>query len=279
MADFPSLAPSPDMGQLATGAGAGIAPPSGTTVIAPPPAPPAPPPVPINYGGATLPDMGDAYQQTMQQVGVEKALQAIAASEQWMAQRGYQTDLQGGMSAATAFTKWAPLLFKSSTGMSEAMQLQQPPAQPTDLQKAQLAHTRAETTKLLAPPSLTPHQTFEEAHTTRDQANAKKESFRETEAGTKRRLKTLLDKRKELAGEFEERTPQSADQQEVVKEGLAQLKGVDDEIEALSNPAAPAVAPGANPNHPQVKSKEERDALEPGTQYIGPDGQTYTKGD
>jgi hypothetical protein len=40
--------------------------------------------------------------------------------------------------------------------------------------------------------------------------------------------------------------------------------------------APPEVAPASQPPVP-VKTKAQRDALPPGTQYVGPDGQTYTK--
>jgi hypothetical protein len=63
---------------------------------------------------------------------------------------------------------------------------------------------------------------------------------------------------------------------------LAQQLGIDPNdvvldlgLKAMLGPTASAPAAGAGPV--PVKSKAERDALPPGTQYVGPDGQTYTK--
>jgi hypothetical protein len=97
--------------------------------------------------------MGGAYQQMLQDYETNKALKEIDRSEQWLAQHGYQSDLQDGMSASAAFIKWAPSLFKSSAGMADAMNLQQPPSA---MDKANLAYRDAQTDKLkasLAPPA------------------------------------------------------------------------------------------------------------------------------
>jgi hypothetical protein len=44
-------------------------------------------------------------------VPIDKAMAAIESQRRFQAQRGYQADLAGGMSAQAAIAKWAPLLF------------------------------------------------------------------------------------------------------------------------------------------------------------------------
>lgn len=59
------------------------------------------------------------------------------------------------------------------------------------------------------------------------------------------------------------------------KEPAKDVNGLPPKAGATAAPAA--ATPAATPSIPKVSTKAERDALAPGTQYIGPDGKTYTR--
>lgn len=86
---------------------------------------------PPSGGGVGLPDLSQLYSDAFKNLPVEQAIQAIEAATQYIGQRGYMKDLQSGASAAQAFAKWGPMLFhRNTTGLSEAIKLQQPEPQP-----------------------------------------------------------------------------------------------------------------------------------------------------
>ena len=64
------------------------------------------------------------------QLPVDEASKAVEAASRYLGQRGYQKDLQSGINPAQAFAKWAPMMFRTATGIPEAMKLNQPQIQP-----------------------------------------------------------------------------------------------------------------------------------------------------
>lgn len=98
---------------------------------------------PPSGGGMSIPDMGPAFASAFKNLPVEEATKAIEAATQYIGQRGYLKDLQGGASAAQAFAKWGPMLFhRNATGIPEAI-MRSVPTPLTDFQKAQIAHQTA----------------------------------------------------------------------------------------------------------------------------------------
>jgi len=92
-------------------------------------------------GGA--PDLGPVMAEAFKQLPVDQAIAAIEMASKYIAQRGYQRDLAGGMNAAQAFAKWGPMLFKSGTGVPEAIQRSvPPPISPQQLIQNRLAQQR-----------------------------------------------------------------------------------------------------------------------------------------
>lgn len=85
-----------------------------------------PPIQPPGGGGVGMPDMSAVVAGAFQNLPVDQAFQAIAIAERYQAMRGYQSDLQRGESPVKAFSKWGPMLFKTGTGMPEALKLGTP---------------------------------------------------------------------------------------------------------------------------------------------------------
>jgi len=98
-------------------------------------APGVPPPNALAWARyrSTLPGLSPQQQaenDVREQVAgqpIEQQQQAVQAAVKFQAQRGYQQDLAGGMSASQAMAKWGPMLFApGSPGAMSAMKMQQP---------------------------------------------------------------------------------------------------------------------------------------------------------
>ena len=98
------------------------------------PMPPRPPPSQFfaQHPGAGYDPTADQValqQRNATQLPIEEAQKAVEAATKFQAQRGYQKDLQGGMSPTDAMAKWGPVLFsgsKSNAGMGAMMRSSQP---------------------------------------------------------------------------------------------------------------------------------------------------------
>ena len=98
-------------------------------------APGVPPPNALAWARyrSTLPGLSPQQQaenDVREQVAgqpIEQQQQAVQSAVKFQAQRGYQQDLAGGMSASQAMAKWGPMLFApGSPGAMSAMKMQQP---------------------------------------------------------------------------------------------------------------------------------------------------------
>jgi hypothetical protein len=95
------------------------APPAQPPIVAPAPATPARPAF-----DAQAIRQADAMRKMLLEMGdtpLAEAEKAVDAALKFQAQRGYQKDLAGGMSAADALTKWGPTLFGSHVGTAQAL--------------------------------------------------------------------------------------------------------------------------------------------------------------
>jgi hypothetical protein len=98
-------------------------------------APGVPPPNALAWARyrSTLPGLSPQQQaenDVREQVAgqpIEQQQQAVQAAVKFQAQRGYQQDLAGGMSASQAMAKWGPMLFApGSPGAMQSARMQQP---------------------------------------------------------------------------------------------------------------------------------------------------------
>lgn len=76
---------------------------------------------PPGGGGSGMPDLGPLYAQAFARLPVDQALKVTEMATRYIGQRGYSQDLQAGKNAAEAFAKWGPMLFKTATGIPEAI--------------------------------------------------------------------------------------------------------------------------------------------------------------
>lgn len=72
-------------------------------------------------GGVPVPDIASGITSAFQNLPVNEAIKATEAAIRYQGLRGYQRDLQGGSNAAQAFAKWGPMLFRTATGIPEAI--------------------------------------------------------------------------------------------------------------------------------------------------------------
>lgn len=72
-------------------------------------------------GGVPVPDIAQGITAAFQNLPVNEAIKATEAAIRYQGLRGYQRDLQGGSNAAQAFAKWGPMLFRTATGIPEAI--------------------------------------------------------------------------------------------------------------------------------------------------------------
>jgi hypothetical protein len=114
------------------------------TPIAAPPrmvSPPAASPIQAPAGaptGLTLPTPAEAEQRTairqmqyaVADMPLAQAEKAVNAALKFQAQRGYQRDIAGGMSAVDAMVKWGPTMFGSTAGSASALARVATAAQP-----------------------------------------------------------------------------------------------------------------------------------------------------
>lgn len=94
-----------------------------TTGYGPRARPPIQPPEAFG-GGVGMPSLDQVYQSAFSQLPVEEAVKAVEAATRYVAQRGYQRDIQGGADPIKTFAKYAPLMFKQATGLPEVFQAQ-----------------------------------------------------------------------------------------------------------------------------------------------------------
>lgn len=101
MADDTNLVTAPETGSPSA---APVAPPGVSAVNAP---------LPVTPPNGVDPNMWQRMQvgRVMNQYPERQAAQAVQAATRFMAQQGYQRDLQSGMPQADALAKWAPSLF------------------------------------------------------------------------------------------------------------------------------------------------------------------------
>ncbi len=125
---------------------------------------------PPQGGGMPVPDLSGLMGAAFQHLPIDQAEKAIEMATRFVGQRGYQRDLQSGLSAEQAFAKWAPMLFHSSpAGMAGAL-------------------------KAATPPQITPYQAAQISRTTRQDAAAAEQrrvanAFREREVNVREREK------------------------------------------------------------------------------------------
>lgn len=106
---------------------------------------------PPGAGGMAVPDLSGLMGAAFQHLPIDQAEKAIEMATRFVGQRGYQRDMQSGLSAEQAFAKWAPMLFHSNpVGMSTALKgaTPIPPPQSTPYGTTYAGH--------LYPPKATP---------------------------------------------------------------------------------------------------------------------------
>lgn len=199
--------------------------------------------------GVTMPDTTEFVRRAFNTLPVEQASKAVEAAEQMIARNGYQKDIQGGMSSATALSKWGPMLFKGSSGLATIERLG---GGMTPYQKAQteLAQKRLEVAS--KPKVLTPAQ-----QAIGDRAKERLAFQREQFAAKSVPTEVL-------------RVPIDANNP---FSGTRTFKQARTNAPAVTAPAVAAASSASG----QVTTKEQFDALPKGTIYIGKDGKKYRK--
>lgn len=88
-------------------------------------------------GGVPLPDLSRGMMEAFQHLPVHEATQAIDAAVRYQGQRAYNQAIQNGDTPIQAFLKYGHLIFKTPTGIPEAIDRTTPPPI-TPYQQAQL---------------------------------------------------------------------------------------------------------------------------------------------
>lgn len=226
-------------------------------------------------GGVPMPDLGSVYSQAYSHLPVEQAGQAVTAALKYQGMRGYQQDLQSGMDASRALSKWAPLLFGGSpAGMRAAIPPQMTPYQNAMLQLRQNA--------LAKPPAqMTPYESAEIKLRQDEAAKPKKSATISIpidpadESGPK--ITGSMDDpdvqaAKKKYDDFNAPKPAAPSAPGMLSNIANKVKGYFEGSPTPAQPAAPAGGP------PTPKSQAEFDALPQGSKFINPkDGKLYIK--
>jgi len=85
---------------------------------------------PGGMGGIGMPDLGPGIAAAYRELPVDQAEKAVEAAIRYQGQRGYQRDLASGKSSAEAFARWAPMIFRTATGLPEAINRTSPAPPP-----------------------------------------------------------------------------------------------------------------------------------------------------
>lgn len=260
-------------------------------IVAPPPAPMAAPAAPaVAPPGTPIPPeamVGSimsrlATQYRNEPLPLDQAQRAVSAALKFQAIRGYQQDINGGMSTADALAKWAPMMFtmQGAGTLGQAAQLVHY-ARPTvqrpinvggvayDLNPITRAMTPLTPARAPTAPRVNQLDLEEARQNLRDISALQKELDAEPsgpEADDKRnKINFLKQRNNEIQTRSQAPAPAPAGRP---APAVAVPPG---------RPAAPAVAAPAQAAPPTVRTKADYDRLRSGTIYIGKNGRRYRK--
>ena len=251
--------------------------------VAPAVRPPGVPIPPEAMVGGIMSRLATQYRN--EQLPMETAQRAVSAALKFQAIRGYQQDINAGMSTADALAKWAPMMFTSqgagTLGQAAQMVHYARPTVQRPINVGGVAYHWDPTTGTMT--GLTPGRPAAQPRVNPLDA----QEFRQN-------LTEISGLQKEL--DAEPSGPEADDKRNKINYIRQRNREIYAKSQAPAAPAAPApaipprpavAAPGARPAAPvaaparaatpKVTSKADYDRLPSGTIYIGKDGRRYRK--
>lgn len=253
---------------------------------------------PTGQGAITVPDMGAGIKAAFGHLPVDQAVKAIEAAMQYQGQRGYQQDTANGMTSAQALTKWGPLLFsRSPTGMATALRLSNPnQIAPGEAMRIALAQRQQNFREQQAKNALSPlqHQDLlTKAATLREMQQALSKAISDGDPAVVQQMRQAVDTAQKdyenfrasiggapvpapaTAGPAPLAPPPAAPVAPPPPGLLTRARNAIFGAPAGAQPTRAPVSAAAPAN--RVTTKEQYDALPPGTVYIGKNGKKYRK--